>query len=93
MPSAISKSHVGTRSVVSGQWLTYLASSLERHLGNLKEKRGARRHERKMEPEQTGFRLGRGGYNRHLQRESSQQQRVMEEIITKYHIIFHMNNE
>ena len=30
-------------SVVSGQQLTCLGSSLERHLGNLEEKRGARR--------------------------------------------------
>jgi hypothetical protein len=36
---------LGLKACVSfSQWLTCLGSSLERHLGNLEEKRGARRH-------------------------------------------------
>jgi hypothetical protein len=41
MSSAVSQSSVGARSFVAGQQLTCLGSSLERHLGNLKEKRGS----------------------------------------------------
>jgi hypothetical protein len=37
---AISQSCVGSPNVVSGQQITGLGSSLERHFGNLEEKRG-----------------------------------------------------
>ena len=38
---------------MSGQWLTCLGSSLERHLGNLEEKKGARRRARERDVTKT----------------------------------------
>ena len=43
MSSAVSQSRVGSPNVVSGQWITCLGSSLERHLGNLEEGLGGMR--------------------------------------------------
>lgn len=46
MSSAIFQSPVGARSVVAGQRLTCLGSSLERHLGICKRRGGARRRDK-----------------------------------------------